>query len=399
MLFVGTVEAIYGQREGEILLMRIASRTNGRALRIETLETRALLSAVPASIAGASIFQNATITAEGDMVIPIHAQMGDTALEKVFGIAQQIDTLENALDAYLNSVPGWHLTGGIDTTPEYACMIDGSVVIGANGLLKSASLAVTGSADIGGSIEGYYGISVLHVGLGASLDLSANVNAYASFSVATNDWDFGGSASLIGYAKGYGSAMAWPLKGEIFIEGDVKAGAALNSDTGIASASVVVVGSVGADAQLKSLFGGWKTIASVSKTLGSWQYSASFDVGSWIQSQVNGVVVTNQAVRVSALATTAVQAKATDVSVASLAAATSASQEAVVGSLAAALVADGRAADGVSASLLSQVNGLSTSNAAAKMVVAASPLAASVHASAIQQLSTANLLAKSYWAA
>ncbi len=382
--------------------MRIASRTNGRSLRIETLETRALLSAVPASIAGASIFQNATITAEGDMVIPIHAQMGDTALEKVFGIAQQIDTLENALNAYLNSVPGWHLTGGIDTTPEYACMIDGSVVIGANGLLKSASLAVQGSADIGGSLEGYYGISVLHVGLGASLDLSANINAYASFTVATNDWDFGGSASLVGYAKGYGSAMAWPLKGEIFIEGDVKAAAAVNSDTGIASASVSVIGIVGADAQLKSLFGGWKTIASVSKTLGSWQYAASFDVGSWIQSQVNGVVVTNQAARVSALATTAaaqVKAAATDVSVTSLTSTASANEEAAVSSLAAALVADGKAAvDGVSIALQSGLNSLVTSSATAKAAVS-SPLAASVHASAIQQLGTANLLGQSYWAA
>ncbi len=380
--------------------MRIASRTNGRSLRIETLETRALLSAVPASIAGASIFQNATVTAEGDMVIPIHAQMGDTALEKVFGIAQQIDTLENALNAYLNSVPGWHLTGGIDTTPEYACMIDGSVVIGANGLLKSASLAVQGSADIGGSLEGYYGISVLHVGLGASLDLSANINAYASFTVATNDWDFGGSASLVGYAKGYGSAMAWPLKGEIFIEGDVKAAAAVNSDTGIASASVSVIGIVGADAQLKSLFGGWKTIASVSKTLGSWQYAASFDVGSWIQSQVNGVVVTNQAARVSALATTAAaQVKAADISVTSLTSTASANEEAAVSSLAAALVADGKAAvDGVGIALQSGFNSLVTSSATAKATVS-SPLAASVHASAIQQLGTANLLGQSYWAA
>ncbi len=383
--------------------MRIASRTNGRSLRIETLETRALLSAVPASIAGASFLQNATVTAEGDMVIPIHAQIGDSALETILGIAVQIDTLEDALNAYLNSVPGWHLTGGVDTTPEYSGIIDGNVVIGANGLLKSANVAVTGSADIGGSIEGYYGISVLHVGIGAAVDLSANINAYASYSVATNDWDFGGSASLVGYAKGYGSAMAWPLKGEIYIEGDVKAGAAINSDTGIASASVVVIGSVGADAQLKSLFGGWKTIASVSRSLGSWQYSASFDVGAWIQSQVNGVVVTNQAAQVSTfVASLAAQAKtaATDIGVATLSATATVNQDAAVDSLAAALVADANAsAVGVGTSVQLGGNSLVTSSAAAKFAVNPTRLAASVHASAIQQLSTTDLLGKSYWAA
>lgn len=381
--------------------MRLSSRRNGRFLRIETLETRALMSAVPSNINGAAIFQNATINAAGDMVIPIHAQVGSTALETILGVAAKLDSLEQVVNAYLNSVPGWHLTGGIDTTPSYCGKIDGSVVIGANGLLKSANVALSGSADIGGAIEGYYGVSVLHVGVGAAADLSANINAAASFSVDTNTWYFGGSAAMVGSVKGYASAMAWPVKGEVYVKGDATASASLASDTGLASASVSLVGSVGADAQLKSLFGGWTTIASVSRNFASWKYSATFDVGSWLKSEVGGVVATNQATRATAVTASAALAKASaaDVSTSALSAQSGVGQAAQVESHAVASAADASVSTfDVSASLRSGGTSLLSSKSAAKPEASSASVVASLHASALQQLDVANLLLDRYCA-
>lgn len=371
--------------------MRIASRRDVRALRIESLENRELMSVVPPTASVPVETGAAVVTAVGDTVIPIHAQIGGSALEKILGVAVKIDALENVLNAYLNEVPGWHVTGGIDTTPEYFGMIDGSVVLGADGMLKSASVALTGSADIGGCIEGYYGISVLHVGVGAAVDLSANVSAFASYSVDTNDWDFSGSASMVGYVKGYASAMAWPLKGEVYVKGDLTAGAAINSDSGIASANVSMVGAFGANAQLKNLFGGWKTIASVSRNLGSCQYSTSFDVGAWIQSAIGGVAAANQQLaKVNAVAAVLLaQTKdATSVTTPSVSASVAADQAGTIDSLAVALVAEAKvsASDAV-ASVLSGVNSLATKSTTAKVGTTPAGFAASVHASALQQLS------------
>jgi hypothetical protein len=141
-------------------------------------------------------------------------------------------------------------------------------------------VTLTGSADIAASIDGYYGISVLHVGVGVAADMSANVQAAASFNLATDAWAFSGSASLVGQVTAYAGAVAWPLKAEVYINGGVNAAAAVNSTSGIASASITVNASVGADVQMQSLFGGWTTIASTSHSLGSWQYGTSFNLGS-----------------------------------------------------------------------------------------------------------------------
>jgi hypothetical protein len=261
--------------------MRVASRGYRRTLRIEGLELRTLMSGAP--------------LAAGDVVIPIHAQVGSTALETVLGVAAKIDSVEKAIDAYLNSVPGWHLTGGFDKTPTYAGMVDGNVVLGANGLMKSANVSLSASGDIAAAIEGYYGISVLHVGAGVAADLSASVNASAAYSLADNTWSFGGAASLAGYVKGYAAATAWPLRGEVYVQGTLSASAALNAASGVASANLAMVGSVGADAKIQSLFGGWTTVASTSRNLASWQYGTTINVGTWLQAEINGLLTLNRA--------------------------------------------------------------------------------------------------------
>jgi hypothetical protein len=373
--------------------MRITSRQDKRFLRIETLEHRELLSAVPSTAIGASVLQSATVTASGDTVIPINVQVGGTALETVLGVAAKIDSLETIVDAYLNEVPGWHLIGGVDTTPTYSGTITGSVTISPIGTLKSANITLTGSADIGADIEGYYGISVLHVGVGAAADVSANISATASYSVSTNAWYFGGSASLSGYAKGYASATAWPLKGEIYIQGNLSANAAVSSSTGIASTNIAVVGSVGADAQIQSLFGGWSTIASVSKTIGSWQYGATFNVGTWLESEVSGVTAADQAVKASAIsANFAAQTKASAVSATTVSSPVATNVTTTVTSQPTATVAPTTT---VSTSVASGVSSLVTAASTTQSAATAS-LLASVQASALQQLSATPLLPSGY---
>jgi hypothetical protein len=340
--------------------VRSSSRFGGRrVLRFEALEDRSLLSVAPTAAA-------ATVTATGDMIVPFHAQIGSSALEKVLGITQEFTSVEQAINAYLNSIPGWHLSGQIDKTPEYTGMVDGSIVIGANGILKSANVTLSGSADIAASIEGYYGISVLHVGVGVAADLSANIQATASYSVITNTWYFGGSASIDGYAKGYASAMAWPLRGEIYVRGDLQANAAISSSTGLASVNLAMVGSIGADAQMKSLFGGWTTIGSVSKTLGSYGYSATFDVGQWLRSEIYGVASTTQAAMLAgAAATTQTHSSSSD---------------------------DATLLTSTTAVTTASVSMTSTSSS-----TNASSTTTAAHATALQQLATLTLLSNGYY--
>jgi hypothetical protein len=342
-------------------------------MRFEALETRALLSAVPVAAVPPP--------APGDTVVPIHATVGGTALETILGVATKINSIEQAVDAYLGEIPGWHLVGGINTTPTYSGSVDGSLDIGANGLLKSATVSLTGSADIGAAIEGYYGISVLHVGVGAAADLSANVAATASYVFATNAWSFGGSASVVGYVKGYASATAWPVKGEVYIQGNLSAAAALNAQTGLASASLSVVGSVGADAQIQSFFGGWTTVASVSRNLGAWQGTASFNVSSWLKSEVASAAAANVPV-VPAVA-------APQVSAASLAAPVSAAAKAVAVEPAASAGQAGAAAQAANGA----VAVASTAPAAAVPAPANSLDASALHQAAINSLVNENLLA------
>jgi hypothetical protein len=346
-------------------------------MRFEALETRALLSAVPV----------ATVPppAAGDTVVPIHAQVGGTALETILGVATELKSIEQVIDAYLGEIPGWHLVGGIDTTPTYSGSVDGSLDIGANGLLKSATVTLTGSADIGAAIEGYYGISVLHVGVGAAADLSANVAATASYVVATNTWSFGGSASLVGYVKGYASAMAWPVKGEVYIQGNLSASAALNAQTGMASASLSVVGSVGADAQIQSFFGGWTTIASVSRNLGAWQGTASFNVGAWLKSEIGSAAAANVPV-VTAVA-------APQVSAPSVAAMVSTTANAAAAVAAAPAASTGQAGATVQAVTSGAVAVASTTPAATAPAPASSLDASALQQAAIDSLMNEDLLA------
>ena len=159
---------------------------------------------------------------------------------------------------------------------------------------------MTATADIAATVEGYYGTSIIHVGLGAAADLAASIDATASYTVSTNTWSFGGDASLTGYVKGYAAATAWPLKGEVYVQGNVSAAAALNATTGVCTANIAVVGTVGADLQMDNfLLGSWTTIAATSKNLGTWQASTSFNLGTFMQSEVNSIVGTQQTATVN----------------------------------------------------------------------------------------------------
>jgi hypothetical protein len=364
------------------------SKLHKRSLRIESLENREMMTAV-SGIDVTTILNalHASVNSDGNIVIPIQAQVGDTALQKVLGVAETLDSVQEAINAYLNSVPGWHLTGEVDMSPDYSGVIKGSVVISTAGVLQSANLSVTASADIAGAVEGYYGISVLHIGAGVAADVSTNLSATASYSVTTNKWYFSGGASIDGYAKGYASAVAWPLKGEVYIKGELEADASLQSDTGLASASFVVSASVGANAQMKNLFGGWKTIASTSKTLGSYRWSTTYDVGSWITSDVAQVVTTFQnAVSTLAAAFAQTTHAATVLTASSNATANVAAEtKASVAAIASTTVAS---ASTVSATASTLSNGLTSSSASKTATSSAS----GIYLAALEQLSATELL-------
>ncbi len=340
-----------------------------------------MLSAVTAADV-AELLKSWTVNQSGDIVVPIHAQVGSTALETILGVEETLNSVQEAINAYLNAVPGWHITGGVDTSPSYAGLIDGSIVLTSLGTLKSVDLKMTGSADIGGCVEGYYGVSVLHVGVGAAADLSANINATASYSVDTNTWYFGGSASLDGYVKGYGAATAWPFKGEIYIKGELEAAAAFDTNTGLATASIDVTGSVGASAQMKSLFGGWTTIASTSKTLGSWRQSVSYDVGGWLQDQVDGVATTVKTTAANSLATSVTASAATPLSTSPTTV-----SDAMTAELTAKVAAQpSTAMPTIGANLPMTVAGISTSD------LPTTSLPMSIHAAALQQVLDSGML-------
>ena len=55
--------------------------------------------ALPAAHAGAAV---QTQAAAADVVVPIHLQLGNSAVNVVLGVAADINTLEQAVNAYLN---------------------------------------------------------------------------------------------------------------------------------------------------------------------------------------------------------------------------------------------------------------------------------------------------------
>ena len=206
----------------------------------------------------------ATQAAAEDVIVPVHLKLGNSAVDVVLGIAAKIDTLEQAVDAYLNEIPGWHLTGDFDKTPAYSAEIDGSLVLSAGG----AGVGLRVADRDGGHRRGRRRLLR---------------DEHSSRRPRSDGRPLGQRQRdrLVQPCHGRVELRRFGLvdrlcQGLCLRDGLAAQGRGLRPrqrqrrrrhrrQSGLGSATISVVGSVGADVQVDSLFGGWTTIASTSK--------------------------------------------------------------------------------------------------------------------------------------
>jgi hypothetical protein len=233
--------------------------------------------------------QSAAPTAQtqaADRIYNVNIQLGGGILSQITNVVSELHNMESAIDSVLNEVPGWHLTADIDKTPTFSGHVTGSIDEASNGMLKSASLSLSVSADASAAIEGYCGVSVLHVGLGVAAELDENLTASASYS-AGRGWAFGGYVMASGSLTGSADATAVGWKGELYAEGNITSCMCVNS-SGTVSGSLVLSASVGADIQDYSYLK-WQWVPYWNDTiyLGQRSYGYNFNAVSLFQDGVN----------------------------------------------------------------------------------------------------------------
>ena len=157
-----------------------------------------------------------------DRIYSVNIPIGGGILSQITNVVSELQNMENTIDSVLNETPGWHLTADLNSPPTFSGQIRGTIDEASNGMLKSASLSLTVSADASATIEGYCGISVLNVGLATTLDLDESLTASASYSTGRG-WIFGGSATVSGTLTGSANATAALWKGELMRRGTSQA--------------------------------------------------------------------------------------------------------------------------------------------------------------------------------
>ena len=227
-----------------------------------------------------------TAAAAADHIYSVNIPLGGGILSQILNVISELQNMENTIDSVLSETPGWHLTADLNSPPTFSGDVSGMIDEAANGTLKSASLGLTVSADASASIEGYCGISVLHVGLGATLDFDESLTASATYS-AGRGWTFGGSARVSGTLTGSANATAALWKGELYAQGNITSSMSLNS-SGTVSGNLVLSATVGADIQQYSfLQNGWVPFWNQSLPLGQKSFGYSFNAVSLFQDGVN----------------------------------------------------------------------------------------------------------------
>ena len=276
-----------------------------RTLAIEPLERRELMSVspiakttiaatepaeiVPAIMAAVQSAAPKASSQATDKIFKVDVQLGGGILSQITNLASELRTMDKAIESILGEIPGWHLTADIDKTPHFSGHVTGMIDEAPNGALKSASLGLTVSADVSATIEGYYGISILHVGIGATADLSESMTATANFSTS-HGWAFGGSVTASGSLTGFAEATLAIWKGELYAQGNITSTLAINN-SGIVSGNLVLSASVGADIQQYSLpKKQWLVYLDQSYSLGKKSYSCSFTAVSLFQKGVDQVM-------------------------------------------------------------------------------------------------------------
>ena len=117
----------------------------------------------------------------GDRTISVSCQLGSSDITPAVPVVSSLTQIENAVQTVLNSVPGWHLSANVTKAPSYSANVTGAVVVSGTGAVESGTLSVTGNAAVGATIEGYYGYSVLNVGVGVNADLDAGLTGTVTY--------------------------------------------------------------------------------------------------------------------------------------------------------------------------------------------------------------------------
>jgi hypothetical protein len=278
-----------------------------RPFRLEILEGRAMLNASPVSLASSMVVPPAqlapaiaaavqsaapkTQAQAADRVFNVNVQLGGGILSQIMNLTSELHNVEGAVDSVLAEIPGWHLQADVDKVPQFSGHVTGTIDEAANGALKSASLSVSLTADAAATVEGYYGISLVHVvGLGVTADVTANVTASASYS-AGHGWTFGGSAKLAASVTGFAESTAAAWKGSLYAQASLTSTMYVGS-SGMVTGNTVLSGSVGADIEQYNLAKKeWDPILTDSFSLGQKSFlSYSFDAVTIFQDAVNAAM-------------------------------------------------------------------------------------------------------------
>ncbi len=275
-----------------------------RTLTLESLERREMMSASPITMTTVAAVKPAAVvpaimsavqsaapkvsSQAADKIFKVDVQLGGGILSQITNLSSELRTMDKAIESILGEIPGWHLTADIDKTPQFSGHVTGTIDKAPNGTLKSASLGLTVSADVSATIEGYYGISVLHVGLGATADLSESIAATANYTAC--GWAFGGSVTASGSLKGFADATLAAWKGELYAQGNITSTLAINN-SGAVSGNLVLSACVGADIQQYSLLKKqWIVYHDWSYSLGKKSYGYNFNAVSVFQKGVDQVM-------------------------------------------------------------------------------------------------------------
>ena len=202
------------------------------------------------------------------------------------GILNAVQTVQQ-IENLLGDVPGFHIQTDVEDNPTLSFSIEGDMYFSPTGNLDAASLKNGLSiSGLGATVEGYFGLSFLNVGLYAGVSVSAGLNDNITLAGGEISMSGGGYASGTLQGGAEGTLALW--EGKAYIQGTLGANFALSS-SGYVSAALSVGGQVGLEVDSIPLFGGegtpiWTTSYSLgSYTLGQW----SFNIGPTVQDILN----------------------------------------------------------------------------------------------------------------
>ena len=202
------------------------------------------------------------------------------------GILQAAQSVQD-IESLLGDVPGFHIQTSIQNEPALGFSLSGDLYFSPTGKLDAVSLTDGISATgLGATIEGYFGLSFLNVGIGVEATVAAGINGTISLIGGNLALSEGGYLS--GTLQGFAEATMALWEGKGYVQGTLTANVAASS-AGYVSAALTASGQVGVELDSIPLFGGSPSpIWNASYGLGSYPLGQwSFNIGPLIQSVIN----------------------------------------------------------------------------------------------------------------